>query len=141
MEDYIQKIIQVLSVKEVSCCYNDQEQLVYSDFEFPWGDVFSIYGCENETIINYCIYDLTISSQRMAHIFECLDNINNKINYGYFYVDPKTCKIAFGADYNLDNIKTDWDGTKFNEFCLLWYNLFSIHGESLYRVATNDRQI
>ena len=141
MENYIQKIMNVLFEKDIPCCYNDKEQLIYSDFEFTWGNVFSIYEYEDATIINYCIYDLTIPEQKIEKVFEYLDYLNTKVDYGYFYIDHRYQKVAFGVDYDIENMKLDKDEQKFNQFCLLWYNLSSVYGEKLSQIATNKPKV
>lgn len=137
MENYISKVIATLSEQHISCCYNDKEHLLYSEFKYPWGDVFSIYEYEDNNIINYSIYDIEVPEYRMKSIFEYLDQINDKITYGYFYVDPKINKITFGVDYGIENMTDDDDGRVFRLFSLLWYNVFLAHGEHLYQIATD----
>ena len=134
MEQYAQYIIDILLSRDISCLYNREEVLVYSQSESPYGNTHSVYGCCDEIVRNTTIYDQWLSLPVRKDIRTYLEKLNREISEGYFLTNPNMEYIVFSSEYVFSDAGLQSGSLDFTAFCLRPYDLFTRYKSTFYRI-------
>lgn len=139
MERYAQKIIQILGRNNIPGIYNKEDRLVYAIYENGYGEIYFIYEYENAIITSCAVYSRLIPESRKELILKYLSSANKVKNQGDFFFDCTTDCVAFSVEYYIEEEDVDEDSTRFEEFCMKAYDMFTRHQLPLYKIINYRR--